>query len=138
MLTRVVFALVLIGGLSTAAKAEEVKVLKLGIADHAVTEAELEKGTPPAPHFNTPGVAYALVENLKKSDTVEVALNKDGKPLMHNMQELDADEGAVLLQAGKGGVPAGGWPKGEYSASVTVTRDGKPLISETTKPIPFD
>ncbi len=61
MLTRVLFALALICGLAGGAWAEDSKVLALGLADHEVTQEELETGkTPPAPHFNTPAVAYVL------------------------------------------------------------------------------
>ena len=81
MLTRVLFAVVLLFGLASAAWAEDAKVAALGLTDHAVTEEELAKGEAlPRPHFNTPGVAYALVKTLKKGDTVEVALAKDGAP----------------------------------------------------------
>ena len=139
MLTRALFALVLVCGTVAAACAEETKVLALGLADHAVTEQELAKGeTPPAPRFNSPGVAYALVGNLKKDDVVEVALVKDGKPLMHNTETLAEDRANVLLQAGKGGVPAGGWPDGKYHAAVKVTRDGKTLIEQASEPIAFE
>ena len=44
MLTRALFALALICGMSPAAFAEDAKVLALGLADHAVTQEELEKG----------------------------------------------------------------------------------------------
>jgi hypothetical protein len=138
MLTRVVFALVLMGGLATAARAGEAKVRKLGLADHAVTEAELAKGVPPAPKFNTPAVAYALVANVKKGDAVAITLNNGDKALLRNEEMLAEDKASYLLQAGKGGVPAGGWPEGTYSAAVIVTRDGKPLLTETSKPIPFE
>jgi hypothetical protein len=138
MLTRALLALALIC-VGLPAAAEETKVLALGLADHAVTEEELEKGqTPPVPRFNTPGVAYALIEGLKKGDAVEVALIMDGKPLMHNAETLTEDRIRVLLQAGKGAVPAGGWPDGSYSAAVKVSRDGKPLIDEASPPTTFD
>lgn len=139
MLTRVLFAVVLLFGLASAARAEDAKVAALGLTDHVVTEDELAKGEAlPQPHFNTPGVAYALVKDLKKGDTVEVALTKDGASLMHNLREAEADGDTVLLLAGKSGVPAGGWPKGSYTAHVTVTRDGKPIAEQETDAIPFE
>ena len=139
MLTRVLFALTLICRAVVAAQAEETKVLALGLADHAVTEQELAKGeAPPVPRFNSPGVAYALVANLKQGDVAEVALVKDGKPLMHNSETLAEDKASVLLLAGKAGVPAGGWPEGQYHAALKVVRDGKPIIEQSTKPIPFE
>ncbi|MEZ5828455.1 MAG: hypothetical protein R3D01_08820 [Hyphomicrobiales bacterium] len=139
MLTRVLIAAALILLMPLAALAEETKVLALGLTDHAVTEAELGDGADlPQPHFNTPGVAYALIADLKKGDMVEVALTKDGKALMHNIREVEADAPRVLLQAGKTGVPAGGWLGGTYTAMVTVTRDGKPILEDQSEAIPFD
>jgi len=79
MLTRVLFALVLTCGMATAAYAEDAKVLALGITDHEVTQEEAEKGAAlPVPRFNTPAIAHVLAADLKKGDTVEVALfNED-------------------------------------------------------------
>ncbi len=139
MLTRVLFALALICGTAAAASAEETKVLALGLADHEVTQEELEKGeAPPVPRFNTPGIAYVLVANLKKGDTVEIALVNDDRPLLRNTETLAEDRASYLLQAGKRGVPAGGWPEGTYHAALKITRDGKPLIEQTSAPIAFE
>jgi hypothetical protein len=139
MLTRVLFVLALICGTAATATAVETKVLSLGLADHEVSQGEIESGKmPPAPKFNTPGVAYALVAYAKKGDTVEITLMKDGEPVMHNVRELDADEDGVLVLAGKRGVPAGGWPEGDYQAALKITRDGKTLVDQTTDPVPFD
>jgi len=139
MLTRALFALALICGTAAAASAEETKVLALGLADHEVTQEELEKGeTPPAPHFNTPAVAYVFAANLKKGDTVEITLNNGDQSLLSNTETLAEDRARYVLQAGKRGVPAGGWPEGSYHAELKITRDGKPLIEQTTEPIVFD
>jgi len=139
MLTRVLFAVVMLLGLASAASAQDAKVAALGLTDHVVTEDELAKGEAlPPPHFNTPGVAYALVKNLKKGDTVEVALTKDGASLMHNLREAAADGETVLLLAGKSGVPAGGWPEGSYTAQVKVMRDGKTIAEQKSEAIPLE
>ncbi|HEU0018250.1 MAG TPA: hypothetical protein VFQ31_07860 [Methyloceanibacter sp.] len=139
MLTRVLFALLLICGLADAAAAEEAKVLALGLADHAVTQEELEKGEAlKAPKFNTPAVAYVLAGDLKKGDTVEVELFNEDKSLMRNMETAGEDGAKLLVQAGKRGVPAGGWPEGNYSAKATITRDGKALIEQSSKPVAFE
>ena len=148
MLTRVLFALVLIGGLALAlglstigdaVAQEETKIVAFGLTEHKVAAAELETGAAlPVPHFNTPAVAYVLAANLKKGDTVEISLDNRDRALHRNARELEADEARVLLLAGKTGVPAGGWPEGTYTATLKITRDGKPLISETTKPIVFE
>ena len=139
MLTRALFALALICGTAAAASAEETKVLALGLADHEVTQEELEKGqTPPAPHFNTPAVAYVFAANLKKGDMVEITLNNGDRPLLSNTETLAEDRARYVLQAGKRGVPAGGWPEGTYHAELKIIRDGKKLIEQTSTPIPFD
>jgi hypothetical protein len=138
MLTRVLFALVLLGA-SAPASAEEAKVLALGLTDHEVTQEELDKGAAlPAPHFNMPAIAYASVADLKKGDTVEITLVNGDTPLLRNTETLAGDEAEYLLQAGKRGVPAGGWPEGSYHAALKVTRDGKTLIEQSSQPIPFD
>src|SRR5262249_37242647 len=138
MLTRVLFALVLAVA-SLPAWAEDAKVLALGLANHEVTQEELDKGTAlPAPHFNSPAVAYASVANLKKGDVVEITLVNGDRRLLHNTESLAEDQAKYLLQAGKRGVPAGGWPEGSYHAALTVTRDGKTLIEQSSPPIPFD
>jgi hypothetical protein len=139
MLTRAVFALVLVVGLAASAAAEEITVLALGLADHEVAEEELETGTaPPVPRFNSPGVAYVLAADLKKGDVVEIALVKDGEPLLSNSETLAEERERHLLQAGKSGVPAGGWPEGKYQAVVKITRDGKTLIEKESGPITFE
>jgi hypothetical protein len=137
MLTRALFAIALICGAAGAAAAEEAKVLALGLADQEVTEEKVAKGLR-APRFNSPGVAYALVEGLKHGDVVEIVLVKDDKPLMHTSETLAEDQERYLLQAGKRGVPAGGWPDGEYHAALKVMRDAKTLIEQTSTPIPFE
>jgi hypothetical protein len=134
MLTRALFALALICGMAGPAAAEDAKVLALGITDHEATQEEIEKGEAlKAPHFNTPAIAYVLTADLKRGDTVEIALVNEDRSLLHNTQTLTEDQAKLLLQAGKRGVPAGGWPEGTYRAKVTITRDGKTLIEQSSK-----
>jgi hypothetical protein len=139
MLTRGLFALALICGMAATAAAEDAKVLALGITDHEATVAELESGAAlPAPHFNTAAIAYVLAAGLKKGDTVEIELVNGETPLLRNTATLAEDQGRFLLQAGKRGVPAGGWPEGTYHAKLTITRDGKTLIDQSSKPVAFE
>lgn len=135
MLTRALLALLLISCAVWPASASETKVVALGLTDHQVTEAELTGGeAPKVPRFNTPGIAYALVANVKKGDEVRVDLMNDKASLMHNIETLDADKATFLIQAGKLSVPAGGWPEGTYTALVKVTRDGKVVIEQDSDP----
>jgi hypothetical protein len=139
MLTRALFALALICGIAATAAAEDTKVLALGIADHEATQEEIERGEAlKAPHFNTPAIAYVLAGDLKKGDTIEIALVNEDRSLLHNTQTLAEDQEKFLLQAGKRGVPAGGWPEGTYYAKVTITRDGKALLTRSSQPLSFD
>jgi hypothetical protein len=139
MLTRALFASALICGMAVTAAADDAKVLALGLADHEVTQEELDKGALPVPRFNTPAIAYVSAANLKKGDTVEVTLSTNEKPLLANTETLAEDKATYLLQAGKRGVPAGGWPsEWSYLAKVKITRDGKVLIEQATTPIPFE
>jgi hypothetical protein len=139
MLTRVLFLLLLICGTSAAVWAEDLTVKALGITEHEVTQAELEKGeTLPTPRFNTGAIAYVWAANLKKGDVVDIALVIGDKSLLHNTETLAEDQANYLLQAGKRGVPAGGWPEGDYHAELKITRDGKPLIEQSSTPIAFD
>ena len=79
-----------------------------------------------------------LAAELKKGDVVEITLFNDDRSLLSNSETLAEDKATFLLQAGKRGVPAGGWPEGSYHAAVKITRDGKTLIEQATDPIPFD
>ena len=139
MLTRAVLALVLICGAAAAATAGDTKVLALGLSDHEVTPEALETGAAlPGPRFNSPAIAYVWAAELKKGDSVEIALVNEDKPLLSNSETLAEDRARYLLQAGKRGVPAGGWPEGSYHAALKITRDGKTLIEQTSPPVPFE
>ena len=139
MLTRVLFAGVLICWFAGPVSAEEAKVVALGLADREVTVDDLAKGQPPVPKFNTPAIAYVLAADLKKGDVVEISLSNEEKPLLSNSETLTDDKQTFMLLAGKRGVPAGGWPQEwKYSAAVKITRDGKTLIEQSSPPIPFE
>ena len=140
MLTRVLFALVLMCGLATAACAEDAKVLALGITDHEVTQEEARKGrgAPRAAlqypcHRLCPGRATSRRATQWRWRCSTRTSRSSTTP-----RPLSEDQAKLLLQAGKRGVPAGGWPEGSYSAKVTITRDGKTLIEQSSKPVAFE
>ena len=113
-------------------------MLALGLADHAVTEEELAKGeTPPVPRFNTPGVAYVWRQSQEGRHRRDRA--RQGRQAA-DAQHRDAQrgQGEPCCRPASEAVPAGGWPEGEYQASLKITRDGKTLIEQATDPIPFE
>jgi hypothetical protein len=139
MLTRVLIAAFLLLASVGAGSAQDAAVATLGLTDHKVTEDELMSGAELAPlRFDSPGVAYALVAHAKKGDAIELHLVKDGTSLMHNVRELDADADGVLVLAGKTGVPAGGWPKGSYTAKVKILRGGETIAEQESEAIPLE
>ncbi|HXG78447.1 MAG TPA: M23 family metallopeptidase [Methyloceanibacter sp.] len=127
---------------SEAAKAalsyREGVLLGLGFADHPVSLEELETGASlGAPTRNTPLVLYAWAINLQGGDEMKIALKRGEEVLVENAETLDRNKAQYMLFAGKK-APAGGWPEGPYTGVLTVLRDGKPVISETTAPLALD
>jgi Peptidase family M23 len=107
------------------------ELLGLGFADHAIAIEELEEGaTLAAPSRDTPMVVYMWAINLRKGDTITLALKSGDIVLADNAETLDHDKAQVMYFVGKK-APAGGWPAGSYTGEVTITRDGKPAMSET-------
>lgn len=147
MLTRVLLTLLMIAFGPSLAIADDTAeggaakttILSIGITDHKVSKDELKKRIAlPKPRFNSPGIAYGWIAHAKKGDKVEVHLKMDGNSLMNNVREVTEDDTDVLLQAGKTGVPAGGWPQRQYTAKVMVTRDGKTVVEQETDPISIE
>jgi hypothetical protein len=139
MLTRALLIGLLLCGVAVPAFGDDAKLVALGLADHEVSLEELAKGAPPVPKFNTPAIAYVSAANLKKGDVIEITLANTEEALLTNTETLAEDKATYLLQAGKRGVPAGGWPsEWTFSAQVKITRDGKTLLEQSTKPIPFE
>ena len=71
-------------------------------------------------------------------DTVEIHLKNGDRSLMNNTETLADDKAKFVLLVGKRGVPAGGWPEGEYSTTVKITRDGKTLVEQSSAPVKFE
>ena len=103
MLTRALFFVLLICGVATPALAEETKVLALGLADHEVTQEELDKGTPPIPRFNSPAIAYVSAANLKKGDSVEITLSNSDETPAHQQRDACRGQGDLSAASGQAG-----------------------------------
>ncbi len=110
----------------------------LGLAGQVVELEKLETGkklTPPAP--DAPLVTYMWAINLRGGDVIKLELKRGDEVLVDNAEMLDRNKAQYMLFAGKK-TPQGGWPAGAYTGTVTVTRDGNPVISETTQPLMFE
>lgn len=110
-------------------------LLAVGLANGPVALEELRAGSPLGdPRAETPAVAYGWAINLEKGDRLDVRLERDGAVIARNAATLDRNKAEYMLFAGKK-APAGGWPAGAYTASVTVLRDGKEVIAEKSEPM---
>ncbi|MFD0985941.1 hypothetical protein [Methyloligella solikamskensis] len=139
MLTRVLLTLIILMGGVSGALAGEPEIVALGLTDHATSAAEAEKGEALAvPGQKSGGVAYVVVDGLDKGDEVTVRLMNEGKSLMHNVATAETAGGKVFLQAGKTGVPAGGWPEGDYTAKVEIKRGADMLVEKTSEAMKFE
>lgn len=113
-------------------------LLGLGISDHPIELEELEDGAPLAqPTPDTPVVTYMWAINLQKDDVIALKLMRGDEVLVDNFETLDRNKAQMMLFAGKK-APQGGWPKGSYTGTVTVTRGGKPVIDQTTPALVFE
>ena len=84
-------------------------------------------------------MAYVLAANLKKGDMVEISLNQVTSRCSTTRKRWREDQAKLLLQAGKRGVPAGGWPEGTYRArGDDHARRQAARCSETSKPMAFE
>jgi hypothetical protein len=108
------------------------QLLDFGLAGQVIELEALEAGetlTLPAP--DAPLVAYMRAINLQEGDVIALKLKRGDEIVADNVVTLDRNKAQYMLFTGKK-APQGGWPKGAYSGTVTVTRDGKQVISETT------
>jgi hypothetical protein len=89
----------------------------------------------PRPGRTTPIVAFVQAIGLERGDVQRLILiGPDGNAMADNRAEpLDHDKAQQLLFAGRGRVPPGGWPAGEYRAAYSVTRNGKIVLTNIAK-----
>ena len=89
----------------------------------------------PQPTRQTPVVAFVQAIGLVQGDVQRLTLvGPDGTALADNKAPpLDHDKAQILLFAGRGRVPPGGWPAGEYRAVYSVIRNGKTVLTHMAK-----
>jgi hypothetical protein len=108
-------------------------ILDLGFADGPVELPELEQGAMPAfaPTPDMPAlVAYAWTINLRQGDVLSVQLTGPGGEIARSEEPLERSKAQYMLFAGKR-KPQGGWPAGEYRATVTVTNGRTERLSKS-------
>jgi hypothetical protein len=113
-------------------------VLVAGFATGAVQMRDVQdKGADqqPQPTPQTPIVAFVQAIGLVRGDVQRLTLlGPDGTALADNKAPaLGHDKAQILLFAGRGRVPPGGWPAGEYRAVYNVTRNGKTVLTHMAK-----
>jgi murein DD-endopeptidase MepM/ murein hydrolase activator NlpD len=89
----------------------------------------------PRPSRTTPIVAFVQAIGLEAGDVQRLVLiGPDGTAMADNKAPpLDRNKAQQLLYAGRGRVPAGGWPAGEYRAAYSVVRNGKTVLTNIAK-----
>lgn len=108
------------------------EVIQSGFNPAAIELAGLETGALPQQNLDSAWpamVAYAWTINLARGDTVTVALRGPDGIDATNTTTLDRNKAVYLLFAGKKR-PAGGWPKGNYVGSLTVSNEGELRLSQ--------
>jgi len=114
------------------------EVLVAGFATGAVQMRDVQEqgaDVQPRPSRTTPIVTFVQAIGLEQGDVQRLTLiGPDGTTLADNKAApLDHDKAQQLLFAGRGRVPAGGWPAGEYRAIYSVTRNGKTVLTHLAK-----
>ena len=106
-------------------------VLNTGFSGGAATPDAVEARRTPAVSAATGLVAYARLIGLEAGDVVELRVTgPDGRAVAGATNPpLDHDKAWWLVQAGPARPPAGGWPRGTYTARVTVRRGDAAALS---------
>lgn len=101
-------------------------ILNAGFAGAPVTMQDVENGGVAAPAAGSAYVvAYVRAIELELGDTVEIALTGPGGTVLASAttRPLDHDKAQYISFVGKKR-PAGGWPRGVYTAQIRVHRKG--------------
>jgi hypothetical protein len=108
-------------------------VLNAGFADGPVTADDIERGDVAAPNRRSPAlVAYVRALHLRAGDVQRLIVRTpDGQSLVDSAPPpIDHDKAQVFIFSGKKR-GAADWPAGTYSATYTVTRSGRAVLTKT-------
>jgi Peptidase family M23 len=107
-------------------------VLNTGFTNGELNMQAIEAGDVPAPVLDTPLVAYVRAIGMKAGDTqtLQIAM-PDGRVLVESSTKpLDRDKAQVMMFVGKK-PPAGGWPRGVYRATYTISHDATVVVDRS-------
>ncbi len=107
-------------------------LLKSGFSDRTQTLDSIEEGIHPRLATDSAILLFWVnVVGIQQGDLQEIALTRpDGRILAASTQTIEKSKVNWLSYVG-GKKPAGGWPKGRYTASYTLKRGVKPIIKQT-------
>jgi murein DD-endopeptidase MepM/ murein hydrolase activator NlpD len=107
-------------------------VLNAGFTSAPVTMATIEAGGLARPTNGTPLIAYVRAINLQGGDVQELVItDASGARLASGSQPpLDRAKAQYMMFVGKR-PGQGQWPRGEYTATYSVKRDGKVVINKS-------
>ena len=102
------------------------------VAMHDVQENGADQQ--PRPSRTTPLVTFVQAVGLEAGDVQRLILTGPGGLVAQSSPPpLDHDKAQQLLFVGRGHVPVGGWPAGEYRATYTIMRNGKTVLTHSAK-----
>ena len=116
----------------------EGEVLVAGFASAPVTMRDIQEYGPdqPAhPSRDKPLVTFVQAIGLEQGDRQRLVLTGPGGATLAESAPppLDHDKAEQMQFVGRGRVPPGGWPAGEYRATYSVTRNGKTVLTHVEK-----
>lgn len=106
-------------------------ILTLGFAADVPDYDAIKAGaTVPPPGRDTGLVAWGYFFGGQAGDTVTIAIDGPGGSVIDHSALIDSKQGLFFRAAGKRR-PDGGWPPGNYTAAITLLRDGTVIDAGT-------
>jgi Peptidase family M23 len=107
-------------------------VLNTGFTNGELNMQAIEAGDVPAPIVDNPLVAYVRAIGLKAGDIQKLQIAMpDGRILVErSTKPLDRDKAQEVMFVGKK-PPAGGWPRGVYRATYTISHDDTVVLDRS-------
>jgi hypothetical protein len=106
-------------------------LLTLGFASDVPDYDAIKAGAPvPAPDRDTGLVAWGYFFGGQAGDEVIMTIDGPGGTVIDHSALIDSKQGLFFRAAGRR-APEGGWPAGDYTAAITLLRDGSVVDAGT-------